>query len=210
MGLFGMGYPVAYANPTPVAQANEALVIKGYGSAHFGQKETKVIDSITQDFNISKDQIVKFSSSTSGNHILEISVDSFTPLNRPAKISYVLGAGKRQLVQINIDVTEPSNDRAKQIDFITKSISLVRSYDAVDLSENIVIDGKVTTNGIILKAIIDKDPAKQSALEMVLINVDSVVENKILKLSGKKDNDTPIVFRLNYLGNFKKPTELTP
>ena len=117
----------ASGNNAQGGMQKEWAEVKGFRSARFGMRESKVLKAIYKDFKISKSNIKRQKHPTEKTVSLGITVTELLPESGKTGIFYVFGYKSKKLIQVNViwdrTITENLNPAG-----IVNAANSLRSY----------------------------------------------------------------------------------
>jgi len=113
---------------TPVdTEAHASALVDGFRSASFGMTEADVRSAISKDFKVKNDVIVSTDNSVEETHTLSVEVPDLLPNGGRAKVTYILGAKTKKLIEVNI-TWAATTDPAVTAPTLTRNAELLSNY----------------------------------------------------------------------------------
>jgi hypothetical protein len=118
--------PAASSAPASSAPAAPAYSADGFRSARFGMSEAEVRKSIAADFKVDDKAITRETNETERTVFLTVTAPDLLSGAGPARVSYIFGFTKHQLIQVNLLWSQAKKD--KEPNALIGPATMLRNY----------------------------------------------------------------------------------
>jgi hypothetical protein len=189
--------PSASTPLKPQGLAPPAYHVEGFRSAKFGMSEAEVRKAIASEFKVDDKTISRNINATEQTTILSVTIPNLLTGAGPARVSYIFGHTRRQLIQVNVLWSAPKNDKVVESPLAGPGAALRNYFLGYGFqSEGLIRDVALADGAVLLFQGVD-----QKNRAVMLMTGEGLVSDA----PRRAGTETQWYLRLSYIENPVKP-----
>ena len=174
-----------------------AAVIHGFRTAHFGMPESDVLKAVGKEFGLDDDAIAREVNSLEKTFSLVLPVTDLIPESGPSQIAYIFGYSSKKLIHVNI-VWGHSVDAGTNAQKLVATANILRNYFSASGYKNVQVNLPVEVG----KTLVFKGSDDNGRMVLLVLNATRASDDQG---EGGDETTRRLSLRLSYIENPQNP-----
>jgi len=174
-----------------------AAVIHGFRTAHFGMPVSDVLKAVGEEFGLDDDAIAREVNNLEKTFSLVLPVTDLIPESGPSQIAYIFGYSSKKLIHVNI-VWGHSVDAGTNAQKLVATANILRNYFSASGYKNVQVNLPVEVG----KTLVFKGSDDNGRMVLLVLNATPASDDQA---EGGDETTGRLSLRLSYIENPQNP-----